>query len=195
MKKLFIFDVDGVLLDLWTSMKPIFAVYHGMLLSNEDWDDIVVDFLHDPKPYLEFGEYFQKSLTFRTLTPVEGMPQVVFDLLNRGFDLAIVSSSDPRFAEQRRQNIETHYPDCFEKIICVGMEQTKEEALRKAIKGYDEVFFVDDNPRHLADSLGIVDHPIWMANKHHKFIWDEMDTSGIEVVHSPKELLDLALKR
>ena len=90
MKKLFIFDVDGVLLDLWTSMKPIFAVYHGMLLSNEDWDDIVVDFLHDPKPYLEFGEYFQKSLTFRTLIPVEGMPQVVFELLNRCFDLAII---------------------------------------------------------------------------------------------------------
>ena len=105
--------------------------------------------------------------------------------------MAIISSSDPNFAAQRRKNIEEHYADCFEKIICVGMKQTKKDALRQAAAGYDEVFFIDDNPRHLSDSLGIVTCPIWKENRHHLFIWDEMDTSGIEVVHTPKELLSL----
>lgn len=65
MKRLFIFDVDGVLLDLWTSMRAVFANYHGMSLSDEDWDNIIEDFLHDPEPYLEFGDYFHQSQTFR----------------------------------------------------------------------------------------------------------------------------------
>ena len=131
MKRLFIFDVDGVLLDLWTSMRAVFANYHGMSLSDEDWDNIIEDFLHDPEPYLEFGDYFHQSQTFRNLLPVKGMPELVFELRDRCFDLAIISSSDPNFAAQRRKNIEEHYADCFEKIICVGMKQTKEDAFGK----------------------------------------------------------------
>lgn len=115
MKRLFIFDVDGVLLDLWTSMRAVFANYHGMSLSDEDWDNIIGDFLHDPKPYLEFGDYFHQSQTFRNLLPIKGMPELVFELRDRCFDLAIISSSDPNFAAQRRKNIEEHYADCFEK--------------------------------------------------------------------------------
>ncbi len=195
MKKLFIFDVDGVLLDLWTSMRPVFANYHGMSLSDEDWDNIIEDFLHDPEPYLEFGNYFQQSLTFRNLLPVKGMPELVFELRNRCFDLAIVSSCDPNFSLQRRKNIEEHYADCFEKVICVGMKQTKEEALRQAADGYDEVFFIDDNPRHLSDSLGIVTCPIWKENKHHLFLWQSIDNTGIKKAQSARDILDIALGR
>ena len=146
MKRLFIFDVDGVLLDLWPAMRSVFACYYNMSLSDKDWDDIIDDFLHNPQPYLEFGEYFSQSQTFKNLLPVKGMPELVFSLSNHCFDLAIVSSADPAYIEQRRQNIKEHYADCFEKIICVGMKQTKEEALRQVASGYDEVFFVDDNP-------------------------------------------------
>lgn len=193
MKRLFIFDVDGVLLDLWTSMRAVFANYHGMSLSDEDWDNIIGDFLHDPKPYLEFGDYFHQSQTFRNLLPVKGMPELVFELRDRCFDLAIISSSDPNFAAQRRKNIEEHYADCFEKIICVGMKQTKEDALRQAAAGYDEVFFIDDNPRHLSDSLGIVTCPIWKENRHHLFLWQSIDHSGIRKAQSAKDILDIAL--
>mgnify|MGYP004714849529 FL=1 len=162
MKRLFIFDVDGVLLDLWPAMRSVFACYYNMSLSDKDWDDIIDDFLHNPQPYLEFGEYFSQSQTFKNLLPVKGMPELVFSLSNHCFDLAIVSSADSAYIEQRRQNIKEHYADCFEKIICVGMKQTKEEALRQVASGYDEVFFVDDNPRHLFESIGIVTCPIWL---------------------------------
>lgn len=60
-------------------MRAVFANYHGMSLSDEDWDNIIEDFLHDPEPYLEFGDYFHQSQTFRNLLPVKGMPELVFD--------------------------------------------------------------------------------------------------------------------
>ena len=74
-------------------MRAVFANYHGMSLSDEDWDNIIEDFLHDPEPYLEFGDYFHQSQTFRNLLPVKGMPELVFELRDRCFDLAIISSS------------------------------------------------------------------------------------------------------
>lgn len=194
MKRLFIFDVDGVLLDLWPAMRSVFACYYNMSLSDKDWDDIIDDFLHNPQPYLEFGEYFSQSQTFKNLLPIKGMPELVFNLSNHCFDLAIVSSADPAYIEQRRQNIKEHYADCFEKIICVGMKQTKEEALRQVASGYDEVFFVDDNPRHLFESIGIVTCPIWLENKHHLFLWQGIDNTCIKKARNAKDILDIALK-
>lgn len=66
------------------------------------------------------------------------------------------------------------------------MKQTKEDALRQAAAGYDEVFFIDDNPRHLSDSLGIVTCPIWKENRHHLFLWQSIDHSGIRKAQSAK---------
>lgn len=195
MKKLVIFDVDGVLLNLWPSMRNVFANYHQMSLSDEDWDNIIEDFLQNPAPYLEFGDYFHRSETFRNLLPVQGMPELVFELRDRGFDLAIISSSNPDFIKQRCRNLEEHYADCFEKVICVGMKQTKEEALRQTAEGYDEVFFIDDNPRHLTDSVGIVTTPIWMENKHHQFIWESINITGIEIAKTPKDIRNIVLHR
>lgn len=196
MKKLFIFDVDGVLLSLWPSMRSVFANYHKMSLSDEDWDDIITDFLHDPRPYLEFGEYFHNSDTFRHLLPIQGMQRLVFELRDRGFDLAIVSSSNPNpeFVERRRKNLEEHYDDSFTKVVCVGMKQTKQEALRQAAEGYDQVFFCDDNPKHLIDSVGIVTMPIWFANPHHEFMWESIDRSSILTAQNADEIRKIIFK-
>ena len=75
MKKLFIFDGDGVLLDLWGAMKSVYEQYTGTLLTTAEWDKVIIDFLHNPYPYAEFGRYFDASTTFGTLPPVKGMPE------------------------------------------------------------------------------------------------------------------------
>lgn len=197
MKKLFIFDVDGVLLNLWPAMRAVFSDYHKMSLTDEDWDDIIIDFLHDPKPYLEFGDYFHNSFTFGHLLPIQGMQKLVFELRDRGFDLAIISSSnpDPTYVEKRRKNLEEHYEDSFEKVICVGMKQTKKEALRATAEGYDEVYFCDDNPLHLLDSVGIVTTPIWFANPHHEFMWEHVNRTGILTARNAEEIREIVLKK
>lgn len=46
-------------------MRAVFANYHGMSLSDEDWDNIIGDFLLDPKPYLESEIYFHQSQSFQ----------------------------------------------------------------------------------------------------------------------------------
>lgn len=195
MKRLFIFDVDGVLLDLWTSMRPAFANYHGMSLSDEDWNNIIDDFLHNSEPYMEFCDYFHQSQTFRSLLPIKGMPELVFELRNRCFDLVVISSCDADLAEPRHKNLEEHYANCFEKVVCVGMRLPKKNALRQVAAGYDEVFFLDDNPRHLSDSLGIVTCPIWKENRHHLFLWQSIDHSGIQKAQSVKDILNIVLDK
>lgn len=99
-------------------MRAVFANYHGMSLSDEDWDNIIGDFLHDPKPYLEFGDYFHQSQTFRNLLPIKGMPELVFELRDRCFDLAIISSSDPNFAAQRRKTLKSIMPTVLKNHLC-----------------------------------------------------------------------------
>lgn len=48
MKKLFIFDADGVLLNLWDAMKQVYEEYTQKALSQQEWDNIIIDFLHNP---------------------------------------------------------------------------------------------------------------------------------------------------
>ena len=44
MKKLFIFDGDGVLLDLWGAMKSVYEQYTGTLLTTAEWDKLLLIF-------------------------------------------------------------------------------------------------------------------------------------------------------
>ncbi len=53
--KLFIFDVDGVLLDLWATMKGVYEKFTSQKLGQSQWDDVIADYLRDPVPYRQFG--------------------------------------------------------------------------------------------------------------------------------------------
>ncbi|MFR6465286.1 MAG: hypothetical protein ACLUQJ_07285 [Alphaproteobacteria bacterium] len=105
MKKLFIFDGDGVLLDLWGAMKSVYEQYTGTLLTTAEWDKVIIDFLHNPYPYAEFGRYFDASTTFGNLPPVKGMPELVNYAYSCGYNLAVITSVD---------NTETSLPDAVE---------------------------------------------------------------------------------
>lgn len=196
MKKLFIFDVDGVLFDLWTSMRPVFANYKGMSLSDADWDDIVIDFLHDPKPYAEFGEYFDHSEVFGNLMPLPGMKELVLKLQKNGFDLAIITGISNKLEqiEKRAANLREHYGSVFTEIACIGRGSSKHDALKSLAKGYDEVFFLDDNPQNVVTSREFVTHPIWMVNKHHEFMWEHLDQEGILMAENARDIKYLAFK-
>ena len=66
--KLFIFDVDGVLLDLWATMKGVYEEFTSQKLSQSQWDAVIADYLRDPVPYRQFGEYFDNSDAMGALT-------------------------------------------------------------------------------------------------------------------------------
>lgn len=196
MKKLFIFDGDGVLLNLWGAMKQVYEEYTQKQLTAKEWDDVIIDFLRNPYPYAEFGRFFDSSTTFGNLPPVKGMPELVNFAESRGYDLAVITSvgNTPELISRRSENIWRYYGNRLSKVICIGRFGSKEKALQDTAKGYDKVLFCDDHPKNLIISRGIVTTPIWFKNPHHQFIWNDLNGEGIEIAESVYDLQRLILE-
>lgn len=199
MRKIFIFDVDGVLLNLWIVMKASYESYINKNLSDDEWDEIIESFLKNPAPYKDFGEYFDNSGRFDMLPPMDPYMAnlIFFKLFPRYADLAIITSINNRddLKERRRRNIKAIYGNIFKEIICVGRGNSKEEEIIKLVKGYDFSLFIDDNLKNVAKSVGLVDCPVWYENKHHLFQLEEIDPSGIHMIKDAKELEELIVKQ
>lgn len=195
MKKLFIFDVDGVLLDLWTPMKKVFEEFHKISLSEAEWDDVIQDYLNNPAPYMKFGEYFDASEIIRDLPPIEGMPELVANLKADGFDLAIVTSisNKTEIKNKRAENLQKYYGDAFNKIICVERGGSKTEAINTLSEKYEISIFCDDHPKNVLLSRNVVTLPLWLVNKHHNHLWDSMDSEGICFVENAEEIKKIIL--
>ena len=193
MRKLFIFDVDGVLLDLWGPMKSVYEEYVGKLLTQEEWDKSIIDFLHSPKTYSGFGQYFEEKEIVRDLPPINGMILLALELKLAGFDLAIISSASNKALDKRIENITKYFGNNFNEIICVGMEVTKEDALRNISQGYDVTYFCDDHPHNviLSHKLGITS--LWMKNYHQDFLWNNNQPKEIISVSSANDIYNLLL--
>lgn len=194
--KLFIFDVDGVLLDLWATMKGVYEEFTSQKLSQSQWDDVIADYLRDPVPYRQFGEYFDNSDAMASLSAVHGMPELVRKLKLLDFDLMIITSVTDRedITRKRESNLSHIFGDVFDRIIYTGRGSSKAAALKEAAKGYHVSFFCDDHPKNAAAGRGIVTHPLWFANPHQRPIWEKIDREGIIEIRSAEEIFELAKK-
>lgn len=192
-QKVFIFDVDGVLLDLWQDMQLAYSEFYKRQVSTEEWNMIIDDFLHDPSPYLEFGNYFDNSHWFGKLSPIEGMINLVNVLKDNGFDLAIVTSTndDPNIIEERKNNICSLYGDVFTEIVFVGRAQSKEKALEKLANNYEVSYFCDDSIKNVVKARRIVTYPIWYENPHHLFMVNLFDVKDIISANGAKNLEEI----
>ncbi len=194
--KLFIFDVDGVLLDLWATMKGVYEEFTSQKLSQSQWDDVIADYLRDPVPYRQFGEYFDNSDAMASLSAVHGMPELVRKLKLLDFDLMIITSVTDRedITRKRESNLSHVFGDVFDRIIYTGRGSSKAAALEEAAKGYHVSFFCDDHPKNAAAGRGIVTYPLWFANPHQRPIWEKIDREGIIEIRSAEEIFELAKK-
>ena len=140
--KLFIFDVDGVLLDLWATMKGVYEEFTSQKLSQSQWDAVIADYLRDPVPYRQFGEYFDNSDAMGALSAVDGMPELVRKLKLLDFDLMIITSVTDRedITCKRESNLSRIFGDVFDRIIYTGRGSSKAAALEEAAKGYHVSF-------------------------------------------------------
>lgn len=193
MKRLFIFDVDGVLLNLWGPMKDVFEEFTGQKLSQGLWDGVIFDYLKNPAPYMEFGRYFDNSDILTKLPAMPDMPELVQKLKAQGFDLAIVTSVSDKeeIKSKRAQNLLQVFGDVFDKLVCTERGGSKKQALQEVVKGYDQTFFCDDHPKNAALGKGVVTFPLWFQNKYHEPIWEQIDHSGIIPVKNAEDILKL----
>lgn len=195
MKKLFIFDVDGVLLDLWTPMKSVYEEFIQTKLSEQDWDSVIHDYLQNPSPYEKFGAFFDSSEIIRDLKPIDGMPKLIANLKANDFDLAIVTSisNKAEIKNKRSENLQRYYGDAFNKIICVERGGSKTEAINSLAEKYQLSIFCDDHPKNVLLSKNVVTLPMWFANKHHLHLWNTLDQNGICFVNNAEEIRKIIL--
>lgn len=189
MKKIALFDADGVLFNMWDPMKDMYQDYFSVSLSMQEWINVIRDFDANPLPYKDFGLYFMGSKTFSELPAMEGMPSLIKDMKNDGWELGIISASSPidRFQTHREQNAALHYGDAFSTVHCIGSKD-KDEMLRHYAKDYDIVAFCDDHPKNVARSTPVVTIPIWRENIPLSYRKDEMDFSRVHVASSADDI-------
>ena len=194
-KKIAIFDVDEVLLDMWGPMHKMLEDFQQRKISDEEWVRIIRDFDRDPKPYFEFGKYFMGSPVFERLNAKRGMKQVLKNLAAGGWDLAIVTAAPPakEVELKRRKNLYYAFGDVFKSIDCVGSKDKKARIADLAGK-YEESMFVDDNPAIVQQSVGLVTHPVWRYNLPHSYALDKLDLSKAKVAKTSNDILKIAGK-
>ena len=195
-KKIAIFDVDEVLLDMWGPMHKMLEDFQRRKISEDEWVQIIRDFDRDPRPYFEFGKYFMSSDTFERLNAKRGMKDVLKKLADNGWDLAIVTSAPPtkEVELKRRKNLHYAFGDIFKSIDCVGSKDKKSRIADLAEK-YEESMFVDDNPAIVQQSVGIVTHPVWRYNLPHSYALDKLDLSKAQVAKTSNDIWQIAAGR
>lgn len=192
-KKIAIFDVDEVLLDMWGPMHKMLEDFQKRKINGDEWVQIIRDFDQDPRPYFEFGKYFMGSSTFERLNAKRGMKQTLQTLAANGWDLAIVTSAPPtkEVELKRRKNLHYAFGDVFVSIDCVGSKDKKARIADLAAK-YEESMFVDDNPAIVQQSVGIVTHPIWRYNLPHSYALEKLDLSKAKIAKTSSDILKIA---
>ncbi|MBQ8660953.1 MAG: hypothetical protein IJ482_01335 [Alphaproteobacteria bacterium] len=192
-KKIAIFDVDEVLLDMWGPMHKMLEDFQQRKIDDGEWVQIIRDFDQDPRPYFEFGKYFMNSPVFERLNAKRGMKQVLQAMSASGWDLAIVTSAPPEkeVGLKRRRNLHFAFGDIFKRIDCVGSKDKK--AHISALSGrYEESMFVDDNPAIVQQSVGLVTHPVWRYNLPHSYALDKLDLSRADIAKTSDDILKIA---
>ncbi len=182
-----IFDVDGVLLDMWTAMKDMYEKHYGMKLVGDSWIDIVKDYERNPFKYMEFGKIFELSDVFENLKPLPGS-RLVVNKLKRDFDLHILTAASDSVRDKRIKNIEQVFgKNIFSDINCVG-GSCKSTLLKQYSEHYEYTAFVDDHPKNIIASTGVVTQPIWFENNVYLHAGDKMDYKHVKPA---KNILDI----
>ena len=192
MKKVALFDVDEVLLEMWRPMIVAFNKYFKTHYTFKTFPIVVRDFDKNRDKYKDFAFYFMQSDLFGKLQARRGMKELIHQMQKQNYDLVVVTASSPlpTFAEKRRQNLETEFGPVFRKIHCVGSTD-KTSVIRHYADQYDLSLFIDDHPYTVAQSVGVVTAPIWQDNIVRRPYLNKI-TKPMYIARHPTDILTIA---
>jgi len=86
----------------------------------------------DPQHTARLIKDFNSSRAFGDLPPVEGAEPAIASLYEGGARLHVVTScsSDWFTVQMRKANLQKHFGDVFDSVICLDLGQSKEQILR-----------------------------------------------------------------
>lgn len=153
MTKIFLTDVDGVLLDWDMGME-----YYIKENTNFDITQDIRGFkkMHEwlkceEEEVAHLVDEFHRSESYSRLPAFEDAVDVVKNLKDDGWRFVAITanSKDKHIRRLRRENIEKFFPDTFEDIISVEATESKEHVLKK----FSPTFWVDDLPSHVMSGI------------------------------------------
>lgn len=147
-------DVDGVLLDFMHSFDEAAEIVLGRkVVANQDENKM--DHYHlgkrvgtDDTTAANILEYMQTSGMYARLRALPGAKEAVKAIKDDGYHITIVTALPDNVKEMRLKNLLDVLDLVPDEIYCVGMGQSKAEALKKV----NPDVFVDDRIDYLANA-------------------------------------------
>jgi phosphoglycolate phosphatase-like HAD superfamily hydrolase len=157
-----VFDADGVLLDLIGGAVRFFNIPSDTIKTTiQAAKEIIAGKTRNPEVEKMLSAFVTDG-GFKNLKPLPGAVSGIRKLHDAGYPLFIVTAAPDQFAKDRTENLMHVFGDVFREIHCVRVGG-KGPALSK-FKKYKTVFFIDDSPQNIRDSIGIITHPILFGN-------------------------------
>lgn len=197
--KVVLFDVDGVLLELWT---PMYLYWKKEMRAKGEHPGLrrfsleeIYGYYKDPSCSSGIGDRFGQQEAFGKLRPKEEMVETVHALKKMGYDLVVITaaSNDPLTRAKRCKNLMEVFGDVFNQIHCVG-SASKEGLIRTYAGLYKESAFCDDHPGNVQKSVGVVTYPIWRFNQPLVPLLEKLDTQKASVIYKGGDLLEILQK-
>ena len=192
MKKVALFDVDGVLLDLHEAMFSQCSSFFQKAIDKNEYVQMVRNYDKNTKLYSDFGLYFMQSKHFECIPAFAGMAQMLKTLKEDNFDLIIISAcpNEDKIRTARLKNLNDCFGDVFTAIHLTG-STNKKELIAHYAHQYDISFFCDDRPANVQQSIGLVNYPIW---KHNLFLLPHLTEEikkDIFIAQTPEDILKI----
>lgn len=190
-----LFDIDGVLLDMWKPMHSLYQDFHGRKVGQQEWLDTIRDFELNPAPYADFRVYFSTSPEYSALPKKIGMDTVIKTFKQNNFDIFLITAgmADEQSKIKRQENLISNFGNIFTDTIYTGLG-SKKDAIKQIASSYDYSIFIDDTPKHVQASVGLVNESIWLHNPQLENHKNEMDISKIKIAYKPVDILNIAVK-
>lgn len=193
--KAIIFDVDGVLLDLWKTQADFIRETFDFEYDPSVFPKRVPRFEQTPSDLRAFRDAFVHSEIYEKIPPKDGMVALLKDLKKAGYTLLILTavSLEEEVTSKRRKNLEDVFGPIFTDYFYTGGNVLKGEFLKQLAKQYSYTAFIEDHPGQVASSVGVVTDSIWMETEQFQFNKNLLDFSKVKVVHNADEIRKIFL--
>lgn len=164
----FILDCDDVLLNWITGFRKwLYATHdiHPDVSGPATWSLASWLGQTDERSF-ELVEQFNSSQAFGELLPYEDAIEAIAKLRDAGHSFTVLTScsADPEIIRRRRANLDREFPGAFDRIICLGLGESKSTWLQVLRPG----IWIEDNYKNALAGLQAGNKTFMLRRRHNR---------------------------
>lgn len=170
-QKAIIVDCDQVLVDHTTAFRGYVNEIRGTSVEGHpnEWSYIDWLGLENLEEANALVGAFSKTPLFGALPAMAGAQQAIQDLSLDGYKIICVTACGDHHMTTvlRRTNLYNLFGNAISEIHFTTLDHGKADIINEICERYDVLTFIDDNPLHIEEAVGI-DNPILMKAPHNR---------------------------